>query len=617
MADNIKIINKQNKAIVLFSNGVVFTGDADGDFVAANGSDGTDSVKVTRAEDSKVLLDVSDYTRIVDEDGTQIGSTRNLTVSNLNSNFLNPGTSITNIGDVIEDASIDKTAGKKLYLVMDNNKFKVTNIPDADLTDARFNVSQFANDSIRLRLTRSFQGSVDASDDVVLDQGTGITYVLNGTTVTINGFSGDYDDLTNKPTIPTDTNTNIGNTNMTLTGDRSVNMSGNDLDFKDGSTSKLKFDDSEDEWVFNAPVVFKQPSAIGEIRLQENPIGGDAAVVLKGPNTNIASDVVFNLPSADGTADQVLATNGSGVLSFRTISDGQDGQDGTNGTDGADGADGSDALALAGNDQTLTGNRVINTNGNDLAIKDGNVALISFTDATDQIALNKVTNVQAKTASGELRFKEIPTNGTNHVSLKAPDSMSADASFILPSADGTSGQFLKTDGSGSLSFGDAGGGSTFTQVYLQNFLDDIGTTIHYLPFKDINEQTTVYQEEAAMLMPFDGRVKSMSLRVSSLTGSGNFTVSIRTRPSGVSQFSAQAWTIEESEVMAFTSTDDYHTFHFVFDNAQHFEAGDLCTMSLMSSADPGGFSYWYVTTVVEFDTSTDLGSSSTEHGSNP
>ena len=154
-------------------------------------------------------------------------------------------------------------------------------------------------------------------------------------------------------------------------------------------------------------------------------------------------------------------------------------------------------------------------------------------------------------------------------------------------------------------------------MYLQNFLDDIGTTIHYLPFKDINEQTTVYQEEAAMLMPFDGRVKSLSLRVSSLTGSGNFTVSIRTRPSGVSQFSAQAWTIEESEVMAFTSTDDYHTFHFVFDNEQHFEAGDLCTMSLISSADPGGFSYWYVTTVVEFDTSTDLGSSSTEHGSNP
>ena len=195
--------------------------------------------------------------------------------------------------------------------------------------------------------------------------------------------------------------------------------------------------------------------------------------------------------------------------------------------------------------------------------------------------------------------------------------MSSDVSFVLPSADGTDGQFLKTDGSGTLSFGDAGGGTKFTQVYLQNFLDDIGTTIHYLPFKDINEQTTVYQEEAAMLMPFDGRVKSLSLRVSSLTGSGNFTVSIRTRPSGVSQFSAQAWTIEESEVMAFTGTDDYHTFHFVFDNAQHFEAGDLCTMSLMASSDPGGFSYWYVTTVVEFDTSTDLGSSSTEHGSNP
>ncbi len=241
---------------------------ADGDFVAANGSDGTDSVKVTRAEDSKVLLDVSDYTRIVDEDETQIGSTRDLTVSNLNSNFLNSGTSISNLDDVTEDASIDKTAGKKLYLVMDNNKFKVTNIPDLDITDATLTVSQLPNDNIRLRLTRDFQDSVQGTDDVTLNEGTGITYGLSGSTVTINGFSGDYDDLTNKPTIPTDTNTNIGNTDMTLSGTRSVNMNGNDLNFKDGLVSKLQYDDSADEWIFGAPVRFDESTG-GEIKLRE------------------------------------------------------------------------------------------------------------------------------------------------------------------------------------------------------------------------------------------------------------------------------------------------------------------------------------------------------------
>ena len=174
---------------------------------------------------------------------------------------------------------------------------------------------------------------------------------------------------------------------------------------------------------------------------------------------------------------------------------------------------------------------------------------------------------------------------------------------------------MKTDGSGNLSF--ANPAAKFTQLFSQNFMDDIGTTIHYLPFKDINEQTTVYQEEAAMLMPYDGRVKSISIRMSSLTGNGNFTVDVRTVATGGSQFSGQAWTIEESETLAFTSTDDYHTFHFVFDNAQHFEAGDLCTIGLRASSDPGAFSYWYVSTLVEFDTSSDLGSTSTEHGSNP
>ena len=227
----------------------------------------------------------------------------------------------------------------------------------------------------------------------------------------------------------------------------------------------------------------------------------------------------------------------------------------------------------------------------------------------------KVTNVQSKTAPGELRFKEIPTNGTNHVSLKAPDSMSADANFVLPSADGSDGELLKTDGSGNLSFTSTP--KKFIQVINQNFQDDISTSIHYLPILTAFEQTSVYQEEVASLMPYDGRIRSVSVRVAAITGSGNFTVSIRTIPTGSNSNVGQAWTIEESEVLAFTGTDDYHTFHFVFDNAQHFEAGDLCTLSLMASSDPGGFLYWYVTTIVEFDTSTDLGTSSTEHESNP
>jgi hypothetical protein len=52
----------------------------------------------------------------------------------------------------------------------------------------------------------------------------------------------------------------------------------------------------------------------------------------------------------------------------------------------------------------------------------------------------------------EIRFREQTGNGTNYVALKAPASLTTDTTFILPSADGTANQILKTDGSGNLSF---------------------------------------------------------------------------------------------------------------------------------------------------------------------
>jgi len=56
----------------------------------------------------------------------------------------------------------------------------------------------------------------------------------------------------------------------------------------------------------------------------------------------------------------------------------------------------------------------------------------------------------------EVRFRETTANGTNYVGLKAPASLSADLTYTLPSADGTSGQALVTNGSGVLSFASAG-----------------------------------------------------------------------------------------------------------------------------------------------------------------
>jgi hypothetical protein len=56
--------------------------------------------------------------------------------------------------------------------------------------------------------------------------------------------------------------------------------------------------------------------------------------------------------------------------------------------------------------------------------------------------------------SGDLRFYN--TNNTRFVGFSAPDAISADRTYILPPADGTSGQFLRTNGAGVLTWASAG-----------------------------------------------------------------------------------------------------------------------------------------------------------------
>tara|TARA_Y100000816_G_scaffold289584_1_gene276341 strand:- start:6 stop:1367 length:1362 start_codon:yes stop_codon:yes gene_type:complete len=69
------------------------------------------------------------------------------------------------------------------------------------------------------------------------------------------------------------------------------------------------------------------------------------------------------------------------------------------------------------------------------------------------------------TAQGDLRLQD--TTGGEYVALQAPSTVASNVTFTLPSADGSSGQVLKTDGSGNLSFisvSTPGAAASFTQV---------------------------------------------------------------------------------------------------------------------------------------------------------
>jgi len=63
----------------------------------------------------------------------------------------------------------------------------------------------------------------------------------------------------------------------------------------------------------------------------------------------------------------------------------------------------------------------------------------------------------------EIRFREATANGTNYVSLSAPTTLASDLALTLPSADGTNGQALVTNGSGTLSFASVAVSLTYTK----------------------------------------------------------------------------------------------------------------------------------------------------------
>lgn len=108
-----------------------------------------------------------------------------------------------------------------------------------------------------------------------------------------------------------------------------------------------------------------------------------------------------------------------------------------------------------------------------LLIGNANAATIELSTTTQNIGVGTVAqngnkldvngNIRATsfqsqaTTAGSLQVYEAAANGTNYVALSAPSSISADKTFVLPSADGSSGQGIVTDGSGNLSFATIGG----------------------------------------------------------------------------------------------------------------------------------------------------------------
>jgi hypothetical protein len=98
-------------------------------------------------------------------------------------------------------------------------------------------------------------------------------------------------------------------------------------------------------------------------------------------------------------------------------------------------------------------------------VKDGDNNIMFSVDE-DGIS---VANGTASTGA-VIRLGEATANGTNYVGIQAPASLAANVTYTLPTADGTSGQVLSTNGSGVLSWATdaSGGGASYSAVRTQS-----------------------------------------------------------------------------------------------------------------------------------------------------
>ena len=245
----------------------------------------------------------------------------------------------------------------------------------------------------------------------------------------------------------------------------------------------------------------------------------------------------------------------------------------------------------------------------DLQIRDSSPA-ITIVDTSTTVASGDVVGIinfcNEDDDGSTLRIQAVATedhasgtNGGTKLEIKTtPNGSSAEAVALTVGED----KSLTIEGDTSVAGDLTVNGSvnkSFQQFNL-SFTDDISNLQHYLSWRDQYETSTSNYADTVdtnYLVPANGRVKCVYIRVGSRTSTRTMTVRVYSQNAGFQQ----SQVLQEAEATTITSSDDFEVFAFYFDAAEHFQAGDSIKISVQDSADSGGTQIYNVTAVLEFD----------------
>ena len=291
-------------------------------------------------------------------------------------------------------------------------------------------------------------------------------------------------------------------------------------------------------------------NAQGDIRLADSDSSN--YVGFQAPAT-VASNVVWTLPSADGSSGQQLSTNGSGVLSWtaptntaaadltgNTLASGVTASSLTSvGTLGATTFNGDVTFTGASSNglwdksanafvANLTGDVTGDLTGNVTGNCSGTAATVTGATQSNITAVGTLAGLTSSShvtlnSASELRLAD--SDSSNYLAFKAPGTVTSNITYTYPAADGTSGYVLSTDGSGALSWVDRSFSLSTDRTFTGTQKFDGTSAKLAARFKNTAEVCQTTSTAATGTINYD--TTNQSVRYSKSNATANFVLNFR------------------------------------------------------------------------------------------